>query len=230
MMLGTLRSLAQDDPRPWYIQARDWIADSAVVNAATSGRDYALEEARQAIASLYDTGMEFQRTLGELLSLEGHASQSPELSAQYRALVSRGHTVNDVIRNAVRSVQSIAGWVRENMGVDLDAPPTPMLSGLGFVQVIPLAIIGGVLAATALAAAWIVDARSGIDKIHALQRLVEGVPMEERAGVIEDALKQSGGLTATISSAQNLLIVGAIIAAGIFFAPQLKRLVSRGSR
>jgi len=230
MKLGAVGSngTEQVDTRPWYDRVRDWVADSALVNAATSTRDYAIEEAQQAIAALYQQGIEFQNTLRELLSLQNVAAQSPELNEQYNALVSRGNTVNAVIRNAVASVQGIAQWVRENMGLELNSPPPPMLHGLGFVQVIPLAIIGGVVAATALAAAWIVDARSGIEKIRSLQALAETVPEYQRAEVISGALKQSGGLTGAISGVQNLIVIGALIAGAIYFAPQLKRLVSRG--
>ncbi|MGH8744737.1 MAG: hypothetical protein ACREUY_10715 [Burkholderiales bacterium] len=212
------------DTRPWYDRVRDWVADSFLVNAATSARDMAVAEAEQAIAVLYAKGMEFQSTLNELLALSGIAAQSPELRQEYDVLVARGNTVNTVIRSAVRSVQNITAWARDNLGLTLSIPPPPMLSGLGLLPLIPAALIGGVIAATALAAAWIVDARSGIEKIRALQALAETVPIEQRADVIGTALRQSGGLTSAISGAKNLLIVGAIIAAGIYFAPQLKRL------
>lgn len=226
MRMGSLADEVADT-RPWYTRVRDWVADSAVVNAATAGRDYAVDEAKRAIEDLYNRGLEFQQTLSQLAGYQNVAYQSSDLRAQYDELMSRGANVNAVIRSAVASVQGIAAWVRQNMGVDLDTPPQPFLGSLGFVQVIPLAIIGGVVAATALAAAWIVDARSAITRLEAMQSLIESVPPDQRAGVLDQMLQQSGGITGAVSSIKGLLIVGAVIAAGIYFAPQLKRLTKR---
>jgi hypothetical protein len=223
-----LRGLGDDtatyvDTRPFWIKARDWLADSAVVNAATAARDWTVDETAQAIQDLYSTGLTFQQTMQDLLAVQNQAAQDPDLKSQYDDLVSRGGTVNSTITAAVRGVQNVVQWVKDNTGSDISASTTapPSLQGLGFIQVIPLAIIGGVIAATALAAAWIVDARSAIGKIQAMQ--AAGLTPDQ----ISVALKQSGGLTGAVSSATGFLVVLGIIAAGVYFAPELKKLVSK---
>jgi SOS response regulatory protein OraA/RecX len=219
-----LSNLAADevvvDSRPWYIRARDWLADSAVVNAATAVRDWSVAEAQQAIQDLYNAGIDFHNTRDELLSLQSTANGNADLQAEYDGLMSRGNLIDSTITTAVNSVQAIAQWIKENTGVDISsAGPPAGLQGLGFIQVVPAAIIGGVVAATALAVAWIVDARSAITRIRALQEA--GLSPDQIAA----ALKQQGGLTGAVSSVTGLLVVGGLLLAGIYFAPQLKRLL-----
>lgn len=225
-----LAALADDqapyvDTRPWYIRARDWLADSAIVNAATSARDYTVDETQRAIQELYQTGLNFDQTYSDLVNAQPQVASvsDPDLQSQYDDLVSRGSYIKSVISDAVAGVQNVAAWVKENTGVDIGQGSS--LQGLGFVQLVPLAIIGAVVAATALAAAWITDARSSISKIQALQQLAETVPPDQRASIVNNALKQSGGITGTISSVNSFLVIAAIIAAGVYFAPQLKRLI-----
>jgi hypothetical protein len=222
--LGTALADATDT-RPWYIKLRDWAADSAVVNAAVAVQDYTVQETQAAIKALYDAGNQFHSTYTELQNYADAAQQSPDLATEYSDLVSRGNYINTVISDAVASVQSVVQWVKDNVGTDISGS----LQGLGFVQLIPAAILGAVVAATALAVAWITDARSAITKIQALQQLANSVPPEQRADVITAALKQSGGLTETISKTTTLLVVGGVVLAGVFFAPQIKRLLSKGN-
>lgn len=222
--LGTALADATDT-RPWYIKLRDWAADTSVVNAAVAVQDYTIDETQKAIKALYDAGNQFAATYAELQSYADAAQQSPELATQYSDLMSRGNYINTVISDAVASVQGIVQWVKDNVGTDISGS----LQGLGFVQLIPAAILAAVVAATALAVAWITDARSAITKIQALQSLALTVPPDQRASVINSALKQSGGLTDTLKQGTTLLVVGGVIAAGIFFAPQIKRLLSKGN-
>jgi hypothetical protein len=217
------------DTRPWYIRARDWLADSTVVNAAAAARDYTLDEAQQAIQALYTAGVNFDQTMSDLLNAQANVASvgDPDLQSQYDDLVSRGSSIKGAISTAVNSVQSIVAWIKQNLGVDIGqgANPPAGLQGLGIIQLVPLALLGAVVAATALATAWIVDARSAITKIQALTQLANSVPPDQRASVVNNALKQSGGIAATVSSVNSFLIIAAVIAAGVFFAPQLKRLI-----
>lgn len=213
------------DTRPWYIKLRDWAADSAVVNAAVAVQDYTVDETQKAIKALYDAGNNFAATFAELQTYADTAQQSPDLANQYSDLVSRGNYINTVISDAVASVQTIVQWVKDNVGTDISGS----LQGLGFVQLIPAAILAAVVAATALAVAWITDARSAITKLQAIQSLAATVPEDQRASVISSALNQSGGLTGTLKQATTLLVVGGVVVAGIFFAPQIRRLLSKGN-
>jgi len=227
---GLFTSDDPNDTRSWLTRARDWLADSSVVNAAVDLQNYTVEETQAAIDALYRAGIDFQNTWNQLrgYSSQVAASGSPELQQQYADLVSRGSLLGATLSDAVSSVQSIGTWVKQNVGIDLSTPQAPgTLYGLGFVQLIPLAIIGGVLAATALAVAWITDARSAITKIQALQQLVQSVPEAQRAAVIKDALAQSGGIANTVSKTTSLLVVAGVIAAGIYLAPEIKRLFNR---
>jgi hypothetical protein len=217
------------DTRSVLTKVSDWWNDLAVIRAYTSAKQWTIDEARQAVSDLYQTGLDFVATYNQLTALNSQvqASGSPDLQQSYADLISRGAGVRDAITKGVSTVQVVAGWVKQNLGVDLGASNPPAeLQELGYAQVlIPIAVIGAVVAAIALATAWIVDARSAISKIQALQQLAESVPPDQRADVIKTALEQSGGLGATVRSATGLLVVGGIIAAGVFFAPQLKRLI-----
>jgi hypothetical protein len=210
-------AVAGQDTRPWYTRVRDWLADSAIVNAATDVRDYTVAETQKAINDLYQAGLTFQSTLSELKTLGSDAQQDPDLAQQYSDLVSRGNVINDTIIKAVNGIAGVVSWVKQNVGQDVTSPGA--LQGLGFVELVPYAIIGAAVAATALAIAWITDARTQIDKINAFKSA--GLNPQQ----IADAMKQSGGVSGAFSSATGLVFIIGIVAAGIYFAPELKKLV-----
>jgi hypothetical protein len=216
------------DTRSLMTKASDWWNDLAVVRAYQSAKEWTIAEAKSAVDQLYQVGLDFVSTYNELASLspQVQSAGSPDLQQSYADLLSRGNVLHKSISEAVASVQNVSAWVKNNLGVDFGAgPPPPGLQALGGIELIPMAIIGAVIGAIALATAWIVDARSAIGKIQALQTLAQSVPEEQRAAVIKQALEQTGGLGATVRSATGLFVVAGIIAAGVYFAPELKKLV-----
>lgn len=195
----------------------DFLANNPLTNMLTQLRDVSVDEAKQKIRELYSTGLEFQDVYNQLAGYVGIAQTDPTLSAQYNALMSRGGMVRDTISAAVATVQNIVAYARDRLGVDFSDVGTPP-PGLGFIQVIPAAIIGGVIAAIALAAAWIVDARSAITKLSRINDIVNTLPPEQRAAAVQQLSKQSGGLG---DQFQKIVLWGAIAAGLIFFGPQL---------
>jgi hypothetical protein len=217
------------DTRGLMTKVSDWWNDLTVVRAYQSAKQWTIDEAKQAVDQLYQVGLDFVSTYNELAALapQVQSSGSPDLQQNFSDLLSRGNVLHKSISEAVASVQNISAWVKNNLGVDFGAGAPPAgLQALGAgIELIPMAIIGAVIGAIALATAWIVDARSAISKIQALQTLAESVPEEQRAAVIKQALEQTGGLGATVRSATGLLVIAGVIAAGVYFAPELKKLV-----
>jgi hypothetical protein len=200
----------------------DWLANNPLTNALVGVRDYSVDEAKQKIRELYNTGMEFQQVFAQLQGYSDVAQSDPALSSQYSALMSRGSVVRQTISSAVAAAQNVVAYAQDKLGLDFSDVGTPP-PGLGVLPaLIPAAIIGAVVAAVALAGAWIVDARSAITKLDQIQQIAMGVPPEQRASVIRDLVAKTGGIG---DQFQKIVLWGAIAAAVIVFGPTLyKRL------
>lgn len=166
--------------------------------------DIDLATAKQKIAEFYAVGLEFDKVLSRLMALRGVAAQNPAMLNRYTQLVARGSETKGVITSAASKVRDVHAWVKENLGVNL-----------GVVWFIPVAIIGGIIAAIAAAKAWIDDAKAEVRRLE----IIAALPIEQRANALAIAAQtRAPSLTDNISRIVMWTAIGAI---AVFVLPKL---------
>lgn len=117
-------------------------------------------ELKAKIAELFNVGLDFDKAFTRLERLREIARKDPATYARYNELAARGGAVKSAISSAVQKVQSIYAWVKENLGISLGALP-----------LIPIAIVGTVVTAIAVARAWIVEANNEARRLEIIAAL-----------------------------------------------------------
>lgn len=115
----------------------------------------------------------FNQLFNRVLNSERTATVTPNLYNEYTGLVDRGRTIKNTISTTTSAIDTVYGFVTEALG----KKQADSLSGLGFIPLIPIAIITGAIAAITY---WINDAVKYLDKTAQVESLTrQGVTPEK---------------------------------------------------
>jgi len=128
-------------------------------------------ELKAKVSELFNLGLRFDRAFSRLERLRAVAQQNPATYSRYNELAARGNAVRSAISGAVQRVQSIYSWVKDNLGVNLGALP-----------LIPIAVIGTLLTAIAVARSWIVEADNESRRLE----IIAALPESQRARALAE--------------------------------------------
>lgn len=163
-----------------------------------------LDSVKAKIKDLFATGIEFDRALARLQNVRGIAGSDAVVRARVDGILFRGEQIKRTISNAVQSLQGVYGWVKENLGINL-----------GFLPLIPIAVIGGVLSALATAKAWITEANAEARRLE----IIAALPQEQRA----KALASATGTTWHGNLAQTAMWIGLAVIAVVVIPKLLEK-------
>lgn len=149
-----------------------------------------------------DKAAEFQTLYNQVLQTADIAAKNPALLADYNKLVSYGATVRKGITNVTATVDTGYNWLKNTIG--MDAVMTD--SRLGFLPVIPLAVVAASIAAMTKFAT---DTYIYMDKVNQFKTL-EAKYGAAQAGALVAGMDKRGGLFDSIGGAvlPGLVIAG----------------------
>jgi len=164
-----------------------------------------------AVGKLHNKAQEFVRAREILVSKKHLIAPGSKLAQDYNDLISRSHTIENTIKNVTGGVDYIVNMFKG--GYNTVASLFKSITGLGFIQVVPLAIIA---ASTLLIGKWINDAYTFNKRFDVLQKLHDqGVSTGEASQIVGNMNPGFfGGL-------KSVLIPIAFIGIGIFILPKL---------
>jgi hypothetical protein len=164
--------------------------------------DLTIDDVKRRIAALYQAGIDFDSARSRLQRLQSVAYANPETRARYDDIMSRGGGLKSAVAGALEKVRDVYAWIKSNLGINL-----------GVVPLVPIAVLGGIAAATAAAVAWISEANAEARKLE----IIASLPVEQRARALTQTFQSTTGNLA------NLGMWIALGAAAVFLLPKLLR-------
>jgi hypothetical protein len=166
--------------------------------------DLDLDTAKAKIAEFYAVGLEFDKVLSRLNALRAVAMRNPAMLVRFDDLTRRGASVKGIITSAAGKVRDVYAWVKENLGVNL-----------GAVWFIPIAIIGGIIAAIGAAKAWMDEAKAETRRLE----IIAALPREQQAQALATAAQsRAPTLGENVQKTVMWIAIGAI---AVFVMPKL---------
>jgi hypothetical protein len=162
--------------------------------------DMTIDDVKAKIAALYRAGIDFDSARSRLQSLQAVAYQNPETRKRYDDIMARGGGLKAAVSGALEKVRDVYAWIKSNLGVNL-----------GVLPLVPIAVLGGITAATAAAIAWNNEANNESRKLE----IIATLPPEQRARALSQTFQSTTGNLA------NLGMWLALGAAAIFLLPKL---------
>jgi len=158
---------------------------------------------------------QFEQIYNKLMSDQSYALSNPALASDYRALLQIGRVTRAKIIATRNKIDSVIGWLKGLVG----------MNELGFIPLIPIAIVAASLAAITK---WVTDAYAMSARIDEAKRLeAKGVPPERAAKIAgRRVASQGGGLVGSLLGIHpGWLIAGAI--AVVALPPLITRIRNR---
>lgn len=175
------------------------------------GETFSLDFVRAQVAKLRNVGLDFDATYKKLESYRNITAQDPIGNQGYYTLLRDGDVVRNQIRKAVDSVQSVANWVKENLGIGLN--------DLGALPLIPVAVAGAIVLAVAAATNWITSAKREIARLDAAKAALASGNAALASEIIASGQQEvDQSITGNISSTAKWVAIAAI---AIFLLPKL---------
>ena len=176
------------------------------------GETFTLDFVRAQVAKLRNVGTEFDTVYNRLNSYRDITAQDPVANRRYYTLLTSGDRVRSQIRKAVASVQSVANWVKENLGVGLN--------DLQALPLIPIAIAGGIVLAVSAAVSWMSEAKQEMARLEAVKQAIAAADPEDRPALTRALLAKQAipTVTGNLSSLAMWLAIGAM---AIFVLPKI---------
>ena len=135
------------------------------------------EEWLNAVALLRNKASEFEKLESAIMNTFYIASNSPELLDEYDSLLFKA----EIIRNTIKTVTEGIDYVFKVFNTVFNDTDT---SGLGFIPLVPIAVI---LAAIASITYWVNDAVKYLSKINEVKRIEsEGYTVKEAYQILQD--------------------------------------------
>lgn len=161
--------------------------------------DLSIDDVKAKIVALFNAGKDFESAKARLARLAPVAAQSPELRARYDDIMARGNGLASVISTALQKVRDVYQWVRENIGINI-----------GVLPLVPIAILGGVIAATAAAVAWNNEANNEARRLE----IIASLPPEKKAAALANPDSITGNLS-KVAMYAAIAVVAVVILKGM---------------
>lgn len=158
-----------------------------------------IDDVKAKINALYQAGLNFDKAKARLEKLKPVAAQNPQTLARYNDIMNRGGGLKSTISTAITKIQDVYNWVKSTLGINL-----------GVLPIVPVALLSGIVAATAAAVAWINEANTEAKKLE----IIATLPVEQRAA----ALANPQTITGNISKTAMWIALGL---AAVFVLPKL---------
>jgi len=151
-----------------------------------------------ALESFKTRAAEFMQTFNFLKGKEPVIARHPELKSDYTSLMDKGDWVRAAIEKVTSGVDALTGWFRSTFGA-------ASADQLGFVPLIPLAVIA---ASTAAIAKWMSDAYTFSRRLSAIEKLEAGGMSPQQAADLVAAQEPAGLLNFKLGGAMPVYIIG----------------------
>lgn len=156
-----------------------------------AGELFSVDYVKERVRKLKDIGVEFDETYKKLESWRPLAQKDPIANASYYKLLKTGDEIRLQITKAISSIRSVYDWILKNTGV--------ALGDLAAVPLIPIAIVGAILAAILAAEGWIKDAKVEMARLQSIQQVIKNAPPEQQAELAKKLLAKEVAPSAIVS-------------------------------
>ena len=159
------------------------------------------------ISKFKNYATKFASQYNELKNTGIDPDKYPELADEQLDLLRRGNSIQNSIREITGQVDSTWTWLKSQFGFSGLADVSNLTPGLGFVPLIPLAVVAG---SVALIAKWIFDYNEFSTKLSEVKRLEQKGYSSVQASEIVDKLFGDKGIFSDIGKALPYIAVGGI--------------------